>query len=61
VERSRQPSRRRSFEDLVRKVSELFSNGRSKELTIGQMADELGEHPWRIVDAIDAIYMLGWR
>lgn len=50
---------RRSFEKLVREVSAVLSDPTRRRGTIGEVAEELDEHPWRIVDALDAIYMMG--
>jgi hypothetical protein len=50
---------RRSFEKLVREVSAVLLDPVKRRLTIGEVAETLDEHPWRIVDALDAIDMMG--
>lgn len=32
-----------------------------RELTVQEVSDRLGEHPWRVVDALDAYRMMGGR
>jgi hypothetical protein len=49
------------FPDLVREVSAYFADGRARRVTIGEMGEELGEHPWRVVDAIEAMHMVGFE
>jgi hypothetical protein len=49
---------RRPLEKLVREVSAALNDPVRRQLTVQQLADELGEHPWRICDAVDVIAML---
>jgi hypothetical protein len=48
---------RTPFEQLVREVSGVLNDPTRRTQTVRDVATELGEHPWRIVDALDAIEM----
>lgn len=48
------------FEKLVREVSGALNDPTRRKLPIGDFAEEIGEHPWRVVDALDAVSMMGF-
>lgn len=50
---------RKSFEKLVREVAAVLNDPQTRALTVQQVADRLDEHPWRVVDAIQAYSMMG--
>lgn len=47
-----------TLEKLVREVSRRLSDPEARKLTVKETAEELGEHPWRVVDALDAVEMI---
>lgn len=49
---------RTPIEQLVRDVSGVLHDPARRSLMIRDIADDLGEHPWRIVDALDVIEMV---
>lgn len=49
---------RTPIEQLVREVSGVLHDPTRREHMIRDIAEELGEHPWRIVDALDVIGMV---
>lgn len=51
---------RMPFEKLVREVSGALNDPTRRKLPIGDFAEEIGEHPWRVVDALDAVSMMGF-
>lgn len=50
---------RLTFEKLVRSVSAALNDPVRRTHTVQVLAEELGEHPWRVSDALDAYYMMG--
>lgn len=54
----RQRKKRRSFEQLLDEVSARWHDERRHQV-IGDIAEELEEHPNRVLDAIDASIIMG--
>jgi hypothetical protein len=52
--------RTHAFPNLVDQVADRLDDSVQSKRTIGEVADELGEHSSRICDAIETVYMLGW-
>lgn len=50
---------RLTFEKLVRAVSAAMNDPVRRTHTVQEVAEHLGEHPWRVSDALDAYYMMG--
>lgn len=47
-----------TLERLVREVSRRLADPAARGRTIGLTAEELGEHPWRVLDALEAVEMI---
>lgn len=49
---------RMTLEKLVREVSRRAHDPALRTMTIGETAEEIGEHPWRVIDALDVVELL---